>query len=317
MGRTKQPDNNEPVGPNFFVEPAKFITWIGASIGGVTIVLVAVGFLALSGHDDMLGVPIHIGDKSEYVAIGALFFIRSIIFVLASFLDNIGCWLIVVILSAVLTLRHFLERYLAQHAWPLNVGTGILVCAETYALWRLLEPITYRNILYNLDDLLKKNASGTNPKVLSWIISNSTDSTNALKSEYGFLALLFIVMAFLIRGLEREYQRRQSNDRMPKIKLWRWLRLPAFGLLLIQMYSLPRSYGVLTIQSEYTLIAPVVSKQQEGLCFPLLLLREDENFLILYDPRIHKVIEMKREAIDNFSVSGSKSVFAQDFMQCQ
>jgi hypothetical protein len=317
MARTKQSDDNELAGLNIFVEPAKLITWIGASIGGVTIVLVAVGFLALSGHDDMLGVPIHIGDKSEYVAIGALFFIRSIIFVLASFLDNVGCWLIVVIFTAVLTLRYFLERYFAQHAWPLDVGAVALVFAETYALWRLLEPITYRNILYNLDELLKKNASGANPKVLSWIISNSKDSTDALQSEYGFLALLFIVMALLIRGLEREYQRRQLSARMPKIKLWRWLRLPAFGLLLIQMYSLPRSYAVLTIQSEYALINPVVSKQQEGLCFPLLLLREDEKILILYDPRMHKVIELKREAIDNFSVSGSKSVFAQDFMQCQ
>ena len=64
--------------------PFKLIAWLGASAGGLTLLLVVIGFLALSAHDAMLGIPRSIQNNPEYVAVGGLFFGRSIIFLVAN-----------------------------------------------------------------------------------------------------------------------------------------------------------------------------------------------------------------------------------------
>src|ERR1041385_3645221 len=80
--------------------PLKLITWLGASAGGLTIFLVAIGFLALSAHDVMLGIPRSLQSNSEYVAVGGLFFGRSIIFLIASFI-SMKSWIVLVIASII------------------------------------------------------------------------------------------------------------------------------------------------------------------------------------------------------------------------
>jgi len=122
---------------SMIVEPAKLIGWLGASVGGLTILVLMVGFLALSAHDAMLGTPRTIEDKSEYIVTGSLFFSRSIIFLLGSLLDNRACWILLGLIVAAGVVFSFARRTRAgKHL--VRLAMVALVGAEIFALFQLI-----------------------------------------------------------------------------------------------------------------------------------------------------------------------------------
>src|SRR5215510_14055683 len=110
---TPPPEEAESSGPKTTsvfarLAPLKIIAWLGASAGGLTILLGAIGFLALNAHDVMLGIPR--SSNQEYVAVGGLFFARSIIFLVASFLSAKSWIVLGVLLIALVVLLNIPRR---------------------------------------------------------------------------------------------------------------------------------------------------------------------------------------------------------------
>jgi hypothetical protein len=58
----------------FLITTAKLIGWIGASVGGLAVILGVFGFLVNYGHNYMLGIDAGLRDPLEYVITGGLFF---------------------------------------------------------------------------------------------------------------------------------------------------------------------------------------------------------------------------------------------------
>src|SRR5712692_5889129 len=171
------PANTAP-GVNF--KPARLIAWTGASVGGLSIILLVVGFLALSAHDAMLGIPGVVESKPDYVVIGGLFFGRSIIFALASlFFPKIASWIVLLLLLA----SWVMINYLRDNKWVHLLLCAALVGGESYALFCLIRPLQISNLLLKLS----VRSDPINSQIVQALLDNDM---KWLEAQYGFIALL-------------------------------------------------------------------------------------------------------------------------------
>jgi hypothetical protein len=284
--------------------PTKFIAWLGASAGGLTIFLLAVGFLAHSAHDAMLGVPRAIHNNSEYVVVGGLFLGRSVIFLVAACLLHL--WKSLLILAALLvmfTLSHHSERY---SGWLYRAFISVcilaLLCAEFYTLVRLTRPLQISNLL------LSPSANPKSPatEVVRAILENDT---SWLAAEYGFLVLLVLAQVVVIRLIDGQRERR---DHQKFLNVWRWSRVPALALLFICIFLLPRAYGVMTISNDFLRVEELTKANPAGsnLQSPsIFLLREDENNILLYDPSNQSMSALRRDPV-GYRILAPENVFS-------
>ena len=297
----KQSDSTEPQTPSVFARLAalKIVAWLGASAGGLTILLGAIGFLALNAHDVMLGIPRLGQNNQEYVSIGGLFFGRSIIFLVASFISA-KSWIVLAILLVGVVVLFNIPRRLCHGRSLVIVLFGIaLLIAEIYGLTRLIRPLQISNLLLNL------STDGPAREVVNALL---VKDSIWLSVEYGFLVLLVLAFAIAFILLEQESQDRValSKTRRDRTRFWHVVRVPAFILLLICIFLLPRAYGVLTISNDY----PAVSiESADTPSQTRLLLREDDKVFVLYDPASQSIVTIKRDSIAQHKMYAPQHIF--------
>src|ERR1700752_818256 len=168
--------------------PLKLITWLGASAGGRTIPLVTIGFLWPSAHHVMLGIPGSIQSNSEYVAVGGLFFGRSIIFLIASFMSAKSWAVLLIVALAVVVLFNIPAGRSRGRSMVIAVLSIALLVAEIFGLMWIIKPLQISNLLLNQS----VEASGPFRNVVEAIL---VKDTNWLSSEYGFLVLLVVAFS--------------------------------------------------------------------------------------------------------------------------
>lgn len=275
--------------------PFKIIAWLGASAAGLTILLGAIGFLALSAHDVMLGIPRSIENNPEYVTVGGLFFGRSIIFLVASFISA-KSWIVLAVLSISLFVLFKISRR-SSRGRSLVIGLlGIMLLgAEIYGLTQLIRPLQISNLLLNFST---NNYTPARQVVDALLVRDTT----WLSVEYGFMVLLVVALSTVFIFMEKAGSTR----------FWRGVRIPAFILLLICIFLLPRVYGVLTISNEYPTVVLESASQSSGT--PTnerrLLLREDKDTFVLYDPSSQAIVTLKRDSVTQHKVYAPQHVFS-------
>ena len=181
-----------------------------------------------------------------------------------------------------------------------------LLVAEVYGLARLIRPLQITNLLLNLS--VDANAPGK--QVADAIL---VKDTTWLSVEYGFLVLLVLAFSVAFILLERESHERiiLSGSRKNRILFWHLVRIPAFTLLIVCVFLLPRAYGVLTISNDYPEVSLENSSTSSGqpINETRLLLREDEKVLILYEPSSQSIVTIKRESISQHRTYAPQHVF--------
>ena len=274
--------------------PFKMIAWLGASAGGLTLLLVVIGFLALSAHDAMLGIPRSIQNNPEYVAVGGLFFGRSIIFLVANIFFA-KSWIAPLIVSiGAFVLFKFLPRRSRGRSLLIILFGIALLAGEFYALARLTWPLQISDLL------LQSSVEANNPakQVVDALVVNDLAW---LRVEYGFLVLLVVTLATAFILMERA----------GRSGFWRVVRVPALILLVICVFLLPRAYGVLTISNAYPTVVLESSSPPSGSAAneTWLLLRENDKVFVLYDPTSQSIVTVKRESIAQHKVYAPQHVF--------
>lgn len=282
----------------------KMIAWLGASAGGLTILLVAIGFLALSAHDAMLGIPRSIQNNPEYIVVGGLFFGRSVIFLVTSLLFPTS-WIVpgVLIIFAIVLFR---SRQRRSHARSILVAVfGIfLLGAEVYGLIRLVKPLQISNLLISRS---VEDSSPARQIVAAILVKNSA----WLSVEYGFLFLLVITFLVAFLMLQRESRERLALSGVAGRRplFWQVVRVPAFILLIICIFLLPRDYGVLTISNDYPTVILEGSDPAKVVKETRLLLREDDKVFVLYEPASQSVITIKRDSVTQHRMYAPQHIF--------
>jgi len=292
-------DSSESEAPETFTNliPFKIIAWLGASASGLTILLVVLGFLASSAHDEMLGIPRSIQEYREYVAVGGLFFGRSIIFLVASFI-SVKSWIVLgVLLIGVIVILRIAKRRSRGRSLVIILFSIVLLAGEVYGLARLILPLQISNLLLTLSTDTNTSAK---PIVDALLVNDRT----WLGAEYGFLVLLGVAfsVAFLLLG--------QAS----RSRFWHLVRVPALILLIIYVFLLPRAYGVLTMSNEYPTV--VLESENPPSGSPgnagnqtRLLLREDDKVFVLYDPASQSIGTVKRDSIVQHTMYAPQHVF--------
>lgn len=286
--------------------PLKLITWLGASAGGLTIFLIAIGFLALSAHDVMLGIPRSIQSNTEYVAVGGLFFGRSIIFLIASFISA-KSWIVLVMVSvAAVVLFNIPPGRSRGKSMVIALFSVALLIAEVFGLMWVIRPLQISNLL------LKPSVDGSAPikNIVDAILVNDT---TWLSAEYGFLVLLVLAFAIVFILLDRESQNTIVRSRRGRNRtlFWHLARVPAFILLIVCIFLLPRAYGVLTISSDYPVVTIETSGSPSGNTTSQthLLLRENDKIFVLYDPSSQSIVTIKRDSVAQHKMYAPQHVF--------
>ena len=286
--------------------PLKLITWLGASAGGLTILLVTIGFLALSAHDVMLGIPRSIQSNSEYVAVGGLFFGRSIIFLIASFV-SVKSWIVLLIVSAAVVLLFNIPPGRSRGRSMLIGFLSIaLLIAEIFGLVWVIRPLQISNLLLN-------QSAATNTPVKSVVEALLVRDTTSLSAEYGFLVLLVLAFSIIFVLLDRESYNTvvQSRRGRNRTLFWHLSRVPAFVLLVVCIFLLPRAYGVFTLSNDYPVVtierssSPSANATSET----HLLLREDDKIFVLYDPYSQSILTIKRDSVVQHKMFAPQHVF--------
>lgn len=274
--------------------PFKVIAWLGASAGGLTILLGAIGFLALSAHDVMLGIPRSIQNNPEYVTVGGLFFGRSIIFLVASFISAKSWIVLAVLLIGVIVLFKTSRRPSRGRSMVTVLFGVVLLGAEIYGLARLIRPLQISNLLLNFNN---DGYTPARPIVDALLVKDTT----WLSVEYGFMVLLVVVFSMAFMFMEQA----------GRTRFWQVVRVPAFILLVICIFLLPRAYGVLTISNEFPIVVLESSGQPSGSPTnePRLLLREDKEAFVLYDPSTQSIVTLKRDSIAQHKMYAPQHVF--------
>jgi hypothetical protein len=286
------------------VSAIKIIAWLGASAGGLTILLVAIGFLASSAHDAMLGIPRSIQNNPEYIAVGGLFFGRSVIFLVASLLFPTS-WIVpgVLIIFAIVLFRRPQRRSRAR-SMLIVLFSVLLLGAEVYGLARLVKPLQISNLL------LSQSVTSSSParQIVEAIL---VKDTTWLSVEYGFLVLLVVTFAIAFLMLEQESRDRHSLSGVvgKRLLFWHVVRVPAFILLIICIFLLPRTYGVLTMSNDYPTVILEGSDPSTAVNETRLLLREDDKVFVLYEPASQSIITIKRESVTQHRMYAPQHIF--------
>lgn len=274
--------------------PFKLIAWLGASAGGLTLLLVVIGFLALSAHDAMLGIPRSIQNNPEYVAVGGLFFGRSIMFLVANIFFA-KSWIapLIVSIGALVLFKILPRRSRGRSVLIILFGIALLV-GEFYALARLTWPLQISDLL------LQPSVEANNPakQVVDALVVNDLAW---LRVEYGFLVLLVVTLATAFILMERA----------SRSGFWQVVRVPALILLVICVFLLPRAYGVLTISNAYPTVVLESSSPTSSSAAneTRLLLRENDKVFVLYDPTSQSIVTVKRDSIAQHKVYAPQHVF--------
>lgn len=277
--------------------PLKIITWLGASAGGLTILLGAVGFLALGAHDAMLGIPRSLQNNSEYVAVGGLFFGRSIIFLIASFI-SVQSWIVLGVLLIGVVVLYRMPRHLCRgRSLVIVLFSVALLAAEVYGLARLIRPLQISDLLLNLAAV----ENGPGKQVIDALL---VKDTTWLGVEYGFLLLLILAFTVAFIFLEQESTGYRTQ-------FWHVARVPAFVLLVICLFLLPRVYGVLTLSNDYPEVSlDTASQANSATVGPTrFLLREDEKLFVLFDPSSQSIVTVKRDSITQHRMYAPQHIF--------
>jgi hypothetical protein len=199
----------------------------------------------------MLGIPKMFLAQQEYVSVSALFFSRSIIYVVAalilqlqSFDGGYGRWMTVAALLIITSGLIYLVRrgklfkyYVASITITLAPLT--LFVGELYVLYRLTVPLQITNLLLQFTDLASLASSESNAPTQPILRALINGDERLLQSEYGVLALLVLCAGIFYQCLDWIYHSGKDVRRSKKgrANLWRWLRTPIFVLLLISFFS--------------------------------------------------------------------------------
>lgn len=274
--------------------PFKIIAWLGATAAGLTLLLGAIGFLASSAHDVMLGIPRSVQNSTEFVTVGGLFFGRSVIFLVASFI-SLKSWMVLAV-SLIFLVVHFKtsrQPSRGRSLFAVLFGIGLL-SAEVYCLDRLIRPLQISNLLLNLSS----EGQGAARQIVDALLVRNT---TWLSAEYGYMVLLVAILSVAFFAIEKS----------SRTQFWQMARVPAFILLIVCIFLLPRAYGVLTISNEYpTAVLETSQSNTVSTSEPRLLLREDKDAFVLYDPASQTIATVKRDSVLQHKVYGPQHIFA-------
>lgn len=305
---------------NTFLEPVKFITWLGASVGGLVVVLAVIGFLALAAHDVMLGIPRRLLPQPEYITVGALFFSRTVTYMLAVLLSPFaspGTAIIaaVVLLVAAPAVYYVSTRgpFISHRRWLLTAGPVLLIAGEIYVLQRLTAPLQITHALLQITDLSSLAAGSSGDASVPYLRALLNGQGKQLQFAYGVLSLLTLALALAYRWLELTARASGSwgGGSASVLLVWRWARIPSFTLLLICLFFLVRAYGVLTLSNEYPTFAAetAAGQPEEQKSGPRFLLREEDDDLLLYEPCTQSILSVKRDSLGRLKITAPYDVF--------
>jgi len=274
--------------------PFKIIAWLGASAGGLTLLLGAIGFLAMSAHDVMLGIPRSIQNNPEYVTVGGLFFGRSIIFLVASFLSAKSWIVLALLLIGLIVLFKTSRRASRGSSLVIMLFSITLLGAEIYGLARLIRPLQISNLLLNF-------STDSYTPARQIVDALLVRDTTWLSVEYGFMVLLVVAFSTAFMFMEQA----------GRTRFWQVMRIPIFILLIICIFLLPRAYGVLTISNEYPTVVLESSKPSDSAPTneTRLLLREDKDAFVLYDPASQSIVTVKHDSVVQHKMYAPQHVF--------
>lgn len=291
-------------------------------MGGLTVVLAVIGFLALAAHDLMLGIPRRLLPQPEYVTVGALFFSRTLTYMIAVLLSpfatpGTAAVAVVILLAAAAAVYYFSTRERtrsgAGRRWLLTAGPLLLIAGEIYVLQRLTAPLQVTHALLQFADLSSLAAGGSGDASVPVLRALINGQAKQLQFAYGVLGLLTLAPVLAYRWLEVAARAANAGGgvRAGGLLVWRWARVPCFALLLICLFFLVRAYGVLTISNEYARFeAEPAAGQADGQRLgPRFLLREEDKDLLLYEPCTQSILSVKRDSLGRLRITAPYDVF--------
>lgn len=290
-----------------FLLSTRVVTWLGASVVGITILLGTFGFLVLYAHDLILGIDVGIRDSLEYVTTGGLFiadtgyhaiYRRGILLQLLPLLFIGG----VIILSYTIPKSRRWGFILLQ-----TVAIFGLILLQFTNLKKTTEPLSYQGfLLYSIP------ISDLNRLLVS------ADVT-ALREYYGSIAALTLATSIII-GIwyVKSWYSLSHADHFEKVLMG--FKTASLFLSFVSIYGLPLDYGVLMMQNYYPAVrAYGVEKEKDPFTSinlntdsdktVLFLLYQNDKELVFYNRRAYQVTYVKRETINYVSLGESYNVF--------
>jgi hypothetical protein len=296
----------------FLITAAKLIGWIGASVGGLAVILGVFGFLVNYGHNYMLGIDAGLRDPLEYVITGGLFFAdtgyRGII------LHGLGYQILLpLFVFALVFFSYILPNKQRNRVFKYMQDGALLSLIAVQIL-----------ILYRLIQVLK------NGGLLVYRITQTEISTHMVAANEKFLLSYYgsVAAPIFITLMVLGYWYWKSSIQFDRAYFFNHhllLKVIVLLLCLMSIYGLPISYGVLMKPTYYPLLLDYGVEKDKGIDpfnteltlngtktparklenQTIFLLNQSDKELIFYDRNRLEIIYVRRDTISYLRIGSS------------
>jgi hypothetical protein len=149
-----------------------------------------------------------------------------------------------------------------------------------------------------------------------------------LKVRQAVLTWWVIVCGFLMRWMAELHEKlKPAPQGTPSaaVNFWRLGRWIVLAFLLLSILLLPMHYGAVALGyatpaltaltlsdgGQDTQVPQATAQDRHELTLPLLLLRDDAEFLTLYNPRLRKILRLRRELVKSYVADKPQTMFPQ------
>ena len=278
-------------------DSAKAIVWLGASVGGVVVILSSIGFFVFYSNDIMLGAELGFRDPAQYVATGGIFITDTFSFV----------W-IVRKLSFELA-GAILVFLMMAFSYPLLKGRDGLSAAVRVMVVAVAVLVQY----FNLNRMFAMYSSAG---MLTGVITDNEVNRLLVRGDYSALEQLYgsLVISILMVTLAVGYWHWNSAKQRPtknvlKALTWSAFLLKAAAALLTVscIYMLPQVYGILVYRNIYPVITDYDIKHEGETAIDLrddklFLLYRNDKTVVIYDRSKLKLIYLRNDIVNYVSI---------------
>lgn len=290
-----------------FLLSTRVITWLSASVVGITIILGTFGFLAIYAHDFMLGIDVGLRDSLEYVTTGGLFLANTGYH--AIYRRGISLQLLLPIFTAVVIILSY--TLLKGRKWIAILLQSIailgLILIQLANLKRTIAPLSYGGFLLYAMPITEVNQLLVNGDII------------ALREYYGSIAASTLVTSLII-GIwyVKSWYSLHHTNYINKVLMA--FKTASLFLAFVSIYGLPLDYGVLMMRNYYPTVRAYSAEKDkdpfssinlnEDADKPVLfLLYQGDKELVFYNKNTYQIIYVKREAINYVSLGQRYNVF--------
>jgi hypothetical protein len=283
----------------------KGIAWIGASIGGIVVMISTFGFFALYSNETMLGIQIGLRAPLEYIIAGGLFLTGTI-----NILGRINPIKLNVLLSVfsllLMVLSYAPLKGLKRYSYILRGIAVIGVISVQFLLSTYIASVIPSNN-FLVSDI-------PNTEVNKLIVQTDFDR---LEQYYGSLTFSILVTAFTSSyWCWKSFQLQQGKQRLLIDKFNTLLKIVALVLAIDGVYHVPQLYGILIKRNIYPEIIhysmpeesdPFINSSARGVLF---LLYQDDKTIVIYDRANFQIVYVRRDIINFIRVGGYKDLLS-------